>query len=170
MSKPLEEVIHTLERVNLSPSSFFIGLLNGGLHSDARSHFVHEMLDATYALCKSIVFPWAWDIVFSQCEDEISTLTSKTSGIHFNARSTTVEQIRSLEVGMLGKTFETEAPSVWELLGILSDVTSRAKYQRNLTYDAHQQDAEDVGMGKFEAKRDRLLDVVCHSSAHGKHE
>ena len=75
--------------------------------------------DAAYEQFSSILYPWASSIVFAQCEKEISMLSNE---YHISTEKLTYGELKSIHLDMLAITYETKAPSVWNLLGILPDM------------------------------------------------
>jgi hypothetical protein len=159
----LNDILIALYNAGLTPATFFALLLNSSstLDEGIGIGFVNELvhiLDAAYERFSPILYPWASNIVFTQCEKEISILSNEH---HIGAEKLTYGKLKSIQLGALAISYETKAPSVWNLLGTLLDVNSRARHVRSHRADARRMDGSDAEPDNAGIRREQILAVVC---------
>ena len=150
----LTSLIGCIREAGSTPAEFILQILRSDSHDAAMNIManVDLVLEAIYVRGESVVLQWARDITFSQCEMEVIPLTLSKSGFHFHAEKTTEDKINNFSLEASVQKFRSEAPTVWEFLGLIMDVNTNAKYQR---------DRQLLGERHITRERQDILDVVC---------
>ncbi|KAI6037241.1 hypothetical protein PISMIDRAFT_47220, partial [Pisolithus microcarpus 441] len=123
---PLDIVFEALDRCQISVAHFITMLLTHQEYEDHR--FVVDLVEHSTEVFNVFLQHPASRVQFTQQSmgvventylQELSYLASEDNGSHFQASSTSTEQLENFRVTTMARKMEADAPNWWRLLGTL---------------------------------------------------
>ncbi|EMD35387.1 hypothetical protein CERSUDRAFT_53612, partial [Gelatoporia subvermispora B] len=123
-TKPVQHILEILDAAGLTIGSFLNALLIDTTYKD--HPLIVDLQDDGGILIEwliqrakttAVMKSWALQIVKQYCMEELTGLSGKKMGMHFNVKRANEEQVQSFDIEALAGTMQNHAPMAWELIG-----------------------------------------------------
>lgn len=147
----MEAILEELEARDIQVSTFIVNLLTSPRFQtnpaaanlvDNVEHILHCFLH--HIETRSTVENWSEGIARKLYASELTELTKERSGLHFNARNATAEQLQPFKIEVIAEKMKDTAPRLCSLVAGLLDADEELSRRRERRWQDNEVLAEDV--------------------------